>query len=118
MDKENKKRKLIMKAVIAFCSFFILLSCGPESEITSQTKSDKKEDAVNKDPTKPDKKENEDPTQTEKEDALKLYDSNGDGRITCKEARQHKIAPVRKNHSAYQYMKDPDNDGIVCEWDN
>ena len=91
MDKENKKRKLIMKAVIAFCSFFILLSCGPESEITSQTKPNKQQDA------------------------LKLYDSDGNGRITCKEARQHKIAPVRRNHPAYQYMKDPDGDGIVCE---
>ena len=44
-----------------------------------------------------------------------MYDSNGNGRITCAEARDHGIAPVRRDHPAYQYMDDRDNDGIVCE---
>ena len=48
-------------------------------------------------------------------DALALYDDNGNGRITCAEARAHGIAPVRRGHPAYQYMRDADGDGIVCE---
>ena len=47
--------------------------------------------------------------------ALELYDGNNDGRITCAEASDHGIAPVRRDHPAYQYMDDRDNDGIVCE---
>ena len=48
-------------------------------------------------------------------DALALYDDNGNGRITCAEARNHGIAPVRRGHPAYQYMRDADGDGVVCE---
>ena len=48
-------------------------------------------------------------------DALALYDDNGNGRITCAEARAHGIAPVRRGHPAYQYMRDADGDGVVCE---
>ena len=47
--------------------------------------------------------------------ALELYDDNGNGRISCAEARAHGIAPVRRGHPAYQYMRDPDGDGVVCE---
>lgn len=47
--------------------------------------------------------------------ALELYDDNGNGRITCKEARRHGIAPVPHGHPAYPYMRDADNDGTVCE---
>ena len=47
--------------------------------------------------------------------ALQQYDDNGNGRITCAEARRHGIAPVRRGHPAYVYMDDRDNDGIVCE---
>lgn len=46
-------------------------------------------------------------------DPLKLYDNNGNGRITCAEARKHRIAPVPRGHPAYRYMRDAD--GIVCE---
>ena len=48
-------------------------------------------------------------------DALALWDDNGNGRITCDEAWNHGIAPVRRGHPAYQYMRDADDDGIVCE---
>ena len=48
-------------------------------------------------------------------DALALYDDNGNGRITCKEARGHGIAPVPHDHPAYPYMDDRDGDGVVCE---
>ena len=48
-------------------------------------------------------------------DALAHYDDNRNGRITCKEARRHGIAPVRRDHPAYRYMRDGDGDGIVCE---
>ena len=47
--------------------------------------------------------------------ALEMYDDNGNGRITCAEARAHGIAPVRRGHPAYQYMLDADGDGVVCE---
>ena len=48
---------------------------------------------------------------------LALWDDSGNGRITCKEARRHGIAPVRKGHPAYVYMRDGDGDGdgVVCE---
>ena len=48
-------------------------------------------------------------------DALARWDDNGNGRITCAEARAHGIAPVRRGHPAYQYMNDGDGDGMVCE---
>ena len=48
-------------------------------------------------------------------DALRLWDTNRNGRITCKEARQHGIAPVPRRHPAYIYMYDRDGDGVVCE---
>lgn len=48
-------------------------------------------------------------------DPLSLYDDNGNGRITCAEARAHGIAPVSRDHPAYQYMRDGDGDGVVCE---
>ena len=47
--------------------------------------------------------------------ALTLYDDNNNGRITCAEARNHGIAPVHQGHPAYQYMRDADGDGVVCE---
>ena len=48
-------------------------------------------------------------------DALRLYDDDSNGRITCKEARRHRIAPVPRSHPAYTYMYDRDRDGVVCE---
>lgn len=48
-------------------------------------------------------------------DALAKWDDNGNGRITCKEARRHGIAPVPREHPAYPYMRDGDGDGVVCE---
>ena len=48
-------------------------------------------------------------------DALRLYDDNRNGRITCKEARRHGIAPVPRSHPAYRFMRDADGDGVVCE---
>jgi len=48
-------------------------------------------------------------------DALTLYDTNRNGRITCSEARAHGIAPVSSEHPAYEHMSDSDGDGTVCE---
>ena len=48
-------------------------------------------------------------------DALALYDDNGNGRITCSEARAHGIAPVHRGHTAYEHMSGRDGDGVVCE---
>ena len=47
--------------------------------------------------------------------ALRLYDDNRNGRITCKEARRHGVAPVPRGHPAYKYMYDRDRNGVVCE---
>ena len=49
------------------------------------------------------------------DDVLARYDDNGNGRITCREARRHGIAPVQWGHPAYRYMRDGDGDGVVCE---
>ena len=49
------------------------------------------------------------------DDVLARYDDNRNGRITCKEARRHGIAPVHRSHPAYRYMRDGDGDGVVCE---
>ena len=43
------------------------------------------------------------------------YDDNGNGRISCAEARAHGIAPVRRGHPAYGHMRDGNGDGVVCE---
>jgi hypothetical protein len=48
-------------------------------------------------------------------DALSMYDDNGNGRISCSEARSHQITPVINGHPAYNYMYDGDGDGRVCE---
>lgn len=43
------------------------------------------------------------------------WDDNGNGRVSCAEARRHGIAPVPRSHPAYAYMRDGDGDGVVCE---
>ena len=43
------------------------------------------------------------------------WDDNGNGRVSCAEARRHGIAPVRRGHRAYAFMNDRDGDGVVCE---
>ena len=48
-------------------------------------------------------------------DALQRWDDNGNGQITCAEARRHGIAPVPRAHPAYPFMHDGDGDGVVCE---
>ena len=49
------------------------------------------------------------------DNVLGMYDDNRNGRITCKEARRHGIAPVHSHHPAYPYMRDGDGDGVVCK---
>ena len=44
-----------------------------------------------------------------------LWDDNGNGQITCAEARPHGITPVPRRHPACAYMRDGDGDGWVCE---
>ncbi len=48
-------------------------------------------------------------------DPLAAWDDNRNGRITCKEALRHGIAPVYRDHPAYPFMRDADGDGVVCE---
>lgn len=47
--------------------------------------------------------------------ALDHWDDNRNGRISCKEARRHRIAPVQRGHPAYPFMRDSNGDGIICE---
>ena len=47
--------------------------------------------------------------------AIAEWDDDRNGRITCAEARAHGIAPVRRDHPAYPFMRDADGDGVVCE---
>ena len=54
-------------------------------------------------------------TYREDAEALRLWDDDRNGRITCREARRHGIAPVPRHHSAYPFMHDGDGDGVVCE---
>ena len=49
------------------------------------------------------------------EDPLALYDDDGNGKISCAEARNHNIAPVHRGQPAYEHMRDADGDGVVCE---
>ena len=51
------------------------------------------------------------------DDVLSRYDDNRNGRITCKEARRHGLAPMHRSHPAFRYMRDCDCDcdGVVCE---
>ena len=46
-------------------------------------------------------------------DALRLWDDNRNGWITCDEARRHGIAPVPRDHSAYPFVRDGDGDGVL-----
>ena len=48
-------------------------------------------------------------------DALRRYDDDANGRITCAEARRHSIAPVPRGHPTSVHMYDRDGDGVVCE---
>ena len=55
------------------------------------------------------------PSAPQDDGALQLEDGNGNGRITCTEARKHRINPVSRGHLAYELMNDGDGDGIVCD---
>ena len=49
-------------------------------------------------------------------EALRRWDDNRDGRITCREAQHHSIAPVSRGHPAYPFMDDSDGDCIDCRY--
>ena len=51
----------------------------------------------------------------EKSEALRRWDDNRDGRISCHEAQHHGIAPVPRGHPAYRFMDDSDGDCIDCQ---
>ena len=46
---------------------------------------------------------------------LSIWDSDGNGRITCPEAKEQGVPVVVFEHPAYPYMDDRDGDGKVCE---
>ena len=43
------------------------------------------------------------------------WDSDGNGRVNCADARALGIAPVRRGHPMYSLLRDPDGDGVTCE---
>ena len=52
------------------------------------------------------------------EEWLERCDANGNGRVTCAEARAASCGapiPVTDDHPLYQFMRDGDGDGQVCE---
>ncbi len=46
---------------------------------------------------------------------LEVWDSNGNGQITCEEAKEQGVPVVTFEHPAYPYMDDRDGDGKVCK---
>ena len=66
-------------------------------------------------PQTPEEPAPEEPTATE---WLDRCDANDNGRVTCAEARAEACGapiPVTKDHPLYQFMRDGDGDGRVCE---
>ena len=58
------------------------------------------------------------PEEPTPEEWLDRCDTNGNGRVTCAEARAEACGapiPVTKDHPLYQFMMDGDGDGQVCE---
>ena len=50
------------------------------------------------------------------DNVLELVDANGNGKITCAEAKAAGLStPINSDHPAYPYMRDGDGDGMVCE---
>ena len=55
---------------------------------------------------------------TTPEEWLERCDANRNGRVTCAEARAASCGapiPVTRDHPLYQFMRDGDGDGQVCE---
>ena len=92
-------------AVITACPSFAMQFITPAEEAPS----------ASAETTTPPTETNQNATPQAEGHPLDLYDDNNNGRITCAEARRHNIAPVRSDHPAYPYMRDPDGDGVVCE---
>ena len=90
-----------IESVLAECESTEMVALAPGASATA---------AATPTPTAP-----ENPSPDPGMDDLALWDDNGNSRITCAEARAHGIAPVRRGHPAYQYMRDADGDGVVCE---
>ena len=93
-------------AVLEACSSFAMVIVEGEATATPTPEAPSESGTQTVTPT---------PDAAAEGDPLSLYDDNGNGRITCAEAREHDIAPVRSDHPAYPYMRDPDGDGVVCE---
>ena len=95
-----------LEAVMSECSSFEMDVVEPGTEQPTPTPTVEPESTPEATPVA---------TATPEIDALAMYDDNGDGKISCAEARAHGIAPVHSDHPAYPYMNDADGDGVVCE---
>ena len=94
------------RSLLESCSSFAMVIVDREATVTPTPEAPPETGTQTVTPT---------PETSAETDPLRLYDTNGNGRISCAEARQHGIAPVRREHPAYQYMNDTDDDGVVCE---
>ena len=66
-------------------------------------------------PQTPEEQTSKEPTA---EEWLARCDANDNGRVTCAETRAEACGapiPVTKDHPLYQFMRDGDGDGRVCE---
>ena len=101
-----------LEAVMSECSSFEMVVAEPETEQATPTPTTGPDSTPTPAATP---EATPTVTATPQIDALAMYDDDGDGRISCAEARAHGIAPVHSDHPAYPYMNDADGDGVVCE---
>ena len=101
-----------LERVLAACDSTAMI--GPEDAAAAYACSVATKSADFTSPVQPEAGETTPPAPSEI-DALSEWDDNGNGRISCAEARRHGIAPVPHDHPAYPFMRDGDGDGVVCE---
>ena len=78
-------------SVLESCSSFAMVVVDRGATVTPTPEAPPESGAQTVTPT---------PEASEEADPLSLYDTNGNGRITCAEARQHGIAPVHRTRLA------------------
>ena len=100
-----------LEAVLSECSSFEMVVVDPDAEQSTPTPTAGPDTTPTPEAT-PEATATPVATATPEVDALAMYDDNGDGKISCAEARAHGIAPVHSDHPAYPYMNDADGDGV------
>ena len=102
----DAREEAAARSVLESCSSFAMVIVDREATVTPTPETPPESDTQTVTPT---------PEASAETAPLSLYDSNDNGRISCAEAREHGITPVRSDHPAYPYMRDSNGDGVVCE---